>query len=56
MLKELGHEPTDPTFIGEDNDACLKIATTTRTSFKTRHLRIEFHFIRDAIKRQEIYL
>ena len=55
LLKELGHEPTGPTFIGEDNDACLKIATTTQTSFRTRHLRIEFHFIRDAIQRQEIY-
>ena len=56
LLTELGHAPTGSTFIGEDNDACLKIATTTQTSFRTRHLRIEFHFIRDAVQRKEIYL
>ena len=56
LLKELGHGAAGPTFIGEDNDACMKIATTTQTSFRTRHLRIEFHFIRDATQRKEIYL
>ena len=53
---ELGHHaPTGPNFIGEDNDACLKIVTITQTSFRTRHLRIKFHFIRDAVQRKEIY-
>ena len=56
LLTELGHAPAGPTFIGEDNEACLKIATTTQTSFRTRHLRIEFHFIRDAVQRKEVYL
>ena len=56
LLTELGHPPTGPTYIGVDNQACMVIATTTQTSFRTRHIRIEFHFIRDAIKRHDIHL
>ena len=29
---------------------------TTQTSFRTRHIRIEFHFIRDAVARKDIHL
>ena len=56
LLAELGHPATGPTMIGEDNAACMTIATTTQTSFRTRHIRIEFHFIRDAIKNKDIHL
>jgi hypothetical protein len=34
----------------------MVIATATQTSFRTRHIRIEFHFIRDAIKRHDVFL
>ena len=54
LLTELGHAPTGPTFIGEDNEACMKIASTSFTTLRTRHLRIEIHFIRDAVQRKEI--
>ena len=40
----------------EDNEACMTIATTTQTSFRTRHIRIEYHFIRDAILAKEVHL
>jgi histone deacetylase 1/2 len=56
LLQELGHPPIGPTFMGEDNEACMTIASTTQTSQRTRHIRIEFHFIRDAIARQQIHL
>ena len=56
LLAELGHPANGPTIIGEDNEACMTIATTTQTSFRTRHIRIEFHFIRDAIKNRDIHL
>ena len=56
LLRELCHPASGPTFMGEDNDACFSIATTTQTSFRTRHIRIEFHFIRDAITNGEIHL
>jgi hypothetical protein len=56
LLGELGHPAHGPTMIGEDNEACMTIATTTQTSFRTRHIKIEFHFIRDAIKAQDIHL
>ena len=54
--KNLGMRQLALPSFGEDNDACLKIATTTQTSFKTRHLRIEFHFILEAIQRKDVYL
>lgn len=54
LLGELHVHVTKPVMIGEDNDACISIATTTRTSFKTRHIRIEFHFILDTIRRKDI--
>jgi hypothetical protein len=54
LLGELHVRVPKPIMIGEDNDACLSIATTTQTSFKTRHIRIEFHFIRDAIRRKDV--
>ncbi len=56
LLGKLGHPVDGPTMIGEDNEACMTIATTTQTSFRTRHIRIEFHFIRDAIKAKDIHL
>lgn len=49
LIGELGHPPIGLTFIGEDHEDCLTIATTTQTSHRTRHICIEFHFIRDAI-------
>jgi hypothetical protein len=56
LLTELGHPAAGPTVIGEDNNACMTIATTTQTSMRTRHIRIEWHFIREAIKNGEIHL
>ncbi len=56
LLAELGHPVVGPTFMGEDNEACMTIATTTQTSFRTRHIRIEYHFIRDAILSKEVHL
>ena len=54
LLNELGIPDKKPIIIGEDNQACLSIATTTMTSFRTRHIRVEFHFIRDAIQRGDL--
>jgi hypothetical protein len=56
LLTELGHPATGPTVIGEDNNACLTIATTTQTSLRTRHIRIEWHFIREAVQNGDIHL
>ncbi len=56
LLEELHVKVPKPILIGEDNDACFSIATTTQTSFKTRHIRVDFHFIRDAIRRKDVAL
>ena len=42
--------------MGEDNEACIAIAQTTQTSFRTRHICIEYHFIRDAVLGQQIHM
>eukprot|EP00873_Tetraselmis_striata_P014049 jgi/Tetstr1/434313/TSEL_023419.t1 len=49
MLMKLGF-PQDGTAtpIGEDNQACIKIATTDVTSARTKHLDIRLHFVRDT--------
>jgi hypothetical protein len=48
MLSESGYPQHDATPIGEDNHACIFIATTASTSSKTKHLDIRLHFVRDA--------
>eukprot|EP00873_Tetraselmis_striata_P023437 jgi/Tetstr1/443701/TSEL_031691.t1 len=48
MLEELGFQQTAPTPVGEDNQACIVIATTDVTSARTKHLDIRLHFVRDA--------
>eukprot|EP00873_Tetraselmis_striata_P003319 jgi/Tetstr1/423583/TSEL_014255.t1 len=49
MLMKLGF-PQDGTAtpIGEDNQACIEIATTDVTSARTKHLDIRLHFVRDT--------
>ena len=56
LIAKLGHPVDGPTMIGEDNEARMTIATNTHTSFRTHHIRIEFQFIRDAIKNKDIHL
>ena len=56
LLGELGHPQLTPTPIGEDNNACLTIATTTSASTRTRHMDIRFHFVRDAVLEKVITL
>ena len=45
-----------PLTIGEDNQACIKIAETTQTSFRTRHIDRNWHFSRDAILKGQVQL
>jgi hypothetical protein len=47
MLSELGYQHY-ATPIGEDNHACIFIATTAITSSMTKHLDIRLRFVRDA--------
>jgi KUP system potassium uptake protein len=48
ILSELGYPQHYATPIGEDNQACIFIATTASTSSRTRDLDIRLHFVRDA--------
>eukprot|EP00873_Tetraselmis_striata_P004996 jgi/Tetstr1/425260/TSEL_015713.t1 len=48
MLQELGLALDGPTPIGEDNQACIAIATNDVTSSRTKHMDIRYHFVREA--------
>lgn len=50
MLSELGFPPDGPTRIGEDNTACISIATNEITSHRTKHIDIRYHFVRAAVR------
>lgn len=55
MLKELiGLAPVEPTPIGEDNQACITIATIDVTSSFTKHLDIHYHFVREACRNGDV--
>eukprot|EP00873_Tetraselmis_striata_P034073 jgi/Tetstr1/454337/TSEL_004016.t1 len=45
MLQELGLALDGPTPIGEDNQACIAIATNDVTSSRTKHMDIRYHFL-----------
>jgi hypothetical protein len=48
MLIEMGYPQHNETPIGEDNRACIFIATTANTSNMTKHMDIRLPFVRDA--------
>eukprot|EP00873_Tetraselmis_striata_P022505 jgi/Tetstr1/442769/TSEL_030855.t2 len=54
MLQELGLALDGPTPIGEDNQACIAIATNDVTSSRTKHMDIRYHFVREACKNGDI--
>eukprot|EP00873_Tetraselmis_striata_P042814 jgi/Tetstr1/463078/TSEL_008013.t1 len=54
MLQELGLALDGPTPIGEDNQACIAIATNDVTSSRTKHMDICYHFVREACKNGDI--
>eukprot|EP00873_Tetraselmis_striata_P034549 jgi/Tetstr1/454813/TSEL_041693.t1 len=54
MSQELGLALDGPTPIGEDNQACIAIATNDVTSSRTKHMDIRYHFVREACKNGDI--
>ena len=53
LLQELGL-PQGPTIMHEDNQACIKIASSEVCSSKTKHIAMKYHLVRAYIKQGDI--
>ncbi|TPX44978.1 DNA-directed DNA polymerase [Synchytrium endobioticum] len=56
FLKELGYEQTSPTVVHEDNRGCIFIANENATNYRSKHIDIRHHFIRESIRKGHIEL
>jgi hypothetical protein len=56
LLEELGFPQEDPTVVYNDNQACIAMTKNRTSGFSTRHLKIQFHYIRQLVGDKEICL
>ena len=56
LLKDLGHEQTHATLIYEDNQGCIQLAKNPIHHRKTKHIDIQYHFVREKVESKEIEL
>ena len=56
FLGELGFAQSCATVLEEDNQPCMAIALNDVQHFKTKHIKKEYHFIRDYIKNKELIM
>jgi transposase InsO family protein len=54
FLDEIGFPQKDPTIIMNDNMAAVTMVKQDFSSSSTRHIKIKFHLIREAIKNEEV--
>lgn len=54
LMKELNFKQDWPTTIWGDNEACLKMVKSAVSGSNLRHIKLDHHFIRQAVKDQEI--
>ena len=54
LLSDLGCKPVTPTLIKEDNQGAIEIARNPKFHNRTKHIDINFYFIRERIVSQEI--
>jgi hypothetical protein len=56
LLEEL-HQPTDgPTLIRADNQSCIALARNPEFHGRTKHIAIQYHFIREQVESGQIAL
>lgn len=56
FLAEIGFPQDGPTVIHEDNTACIKMTKSLLCGSKSRHIKIEHHFIRELVANNQITL
>jgi KUP system potassium uptake protein len=54
LLEEIGFPQTSPTTIHGDNQACLAIAGSKISGSNTRHIKLQYHYIRELILNKEV--
>ena len=54
MLKDLGHEQVGATWIWEDNQGTIGLASSAGCNTRTKHVDIRHHFIRENVSRDII--
>jgi hypothetical protein len=56
LLHELGFVQTSPTVLYEDNQACISMTTSHLCSSKSRHIKLDHHYIREQVRDGEVAL
>jgi hypothetical protein len=56
LLTDLGYNQEAPTIIYEDNQGCIELARNPVHHSRTKHIDIQWHFIREKLESQEIQL
>ena len=56
FLEEIGFAKSEPTKVFQDNQACIKMTKTLLCGSKSRHIKIEHHYIRELVASGEIQL
>ena len=56
LLESIGFLQLDPTIISEDNQGAIALSGNPGNHPKTKHIGIKYHFIREAVEKNEIIL
>lgn len=56
LLGSIGFQQIDPTTINEDNQGAIALAGNPGNHPRTKHIDIKYHFIREAVEKNEIAL
>ena len=56
FLEEIGFPQSEPTIIYQDNQACIKMTKSLVCGSKSRHIKIEHHYIRELVANKQVVL
>ena len=56
LLRELGRDKDNPIPIYVDNQGCIALAKNPQHHQKTKHIDIQYHFIREKVEEQQVEL
>ena len=56
LLTEIGIENSEPTSIMSDNQSCIKLVENPVLHSRTKHIGLQYHFIREASKSGEVHV
>ena len=56
LLEEIGMAQASPTTVWEDNQACIAMTKSVLCGSKTRHIKLDHHYIRQQVKEGEVEL